>query len=270
MDDLASVLPAPTNPSRTWPLAPEQALLGAAEVHVWQTSLEQPHGIVGRLRQLLSADEHARATRFHFDKDRRHFIVTRGTLRLLLGRYLAIAPADLRFAYADQGKPSVLLEPAQQPTPLKFNLAHSGGVAVYAFTLVGEIGVDLEQINPQFSGDDIARRFFSASEVACLEQLPADARALAFFTCWTRKEAFIKAKGMGLSLGLDQFDVTLAPDQKEEVLRTRWDESEAGRWSLRALDIGAGYVGAVALEAHDWQLSCWQFETTSNQEFSRT
>ena len=250
-------LPETTN---SWPSPPAQLSLSAAEVHVWRVSLEQPPDTVESLRQLLSPDEQTRATRFHFEKDRRHFVVARGVLRRLLGRYLGIAPGTLRFAHSDHGKPHLAPEMTQQLTQLKFNLAHSGSLAVYAFTLLGEIGVDLEHINPAFTGDDIARRFFSATEVACLDQLPGAERALAFFSCWTRKEAFIKAKGMGLSLDLDQFDVTVAPDQEAALLRTRWDESEAGRWSLRALDIGAGYVGAVAVEAHDWQLYCWEFD----------
>ncbi|HXM35921.1 MAG TPA: 4'-phosphopantetheinyl transferase superfamily protein, partial [Pyrinomonadaceae bacterium] len=245
--------------SQLWPSPPGRLSLPTTEVHVWRAALEQPAPIAESLRQLLSPDEQTRAARFHFEKDRRHFVIARGVLRSLLGRYLGIAPDSLRFAYNDHGKPQLAAEVPQQLTQLKFNLAHSGGLAVYAFTGLGEIGVDLEQINPEFTGDDIARRFFSAAEVACLDQLPADARGLAFFNCWTRKEAFIKAKGIGLSLALDQFDVTLAPDQETELLRTRWDDSEAGRWSLRALEVGEGYVGAVAVEAHNWQLNCWEF-----------
>lgn len=246
--------------SQPWPSPPDQPSLGATDVHVWRLSLEQPPETVAALGKLLSADEQSRAARFHFPKDRQHFIVARGRLRKLLGRYLEIAPRDVCFAYGDHGKPALAPETTRQLTPLEFNLAHSGSLAVYAFTLCGEIGVDLEHIKPEFAGDDIARRFFSPTEVACLDQLSADERVLAFFSCWTRKEAFIKAKGMGLSLGLDQFDVTLAPDQEAKLLRTRWDESEASRWSLRALEIGAGYVGAVALEAHDWELSCWELD----------
>jgi len=247
------------NASQPWPSPPDQSSLGTAEVHVWRASLEQPPAIVESLGRLLSTDEQTRAARFHFERDQRHFIVARGGLRELLGRYLGMAPAALRFGYTDHGKPHLEAETLLPLAKLRFNLAHSGGLAVYAFTLLGEIGVDLEQVNPQFTGDDIARRFFSATEVASLDQLPTEARALAFFSCWTRKEAFIKAKGVGLSLALDQFDVTLAPGQQAALLRTGWDESEAGRWSLRALDIGAGYVGAVAVEAHDWQLNCWEF-----------
>jgi 4'-phosphopantetheinyl transferase len=212
-----------------------------------------------KLQQLLAADERERANRFHFEKDRRHFIVARATLRTLLGRYLKKEPAQLRFSYSDYGKPSLKLEPAQPTQRLRFNLAHSGGLAVLAFTEIGEIGIDLEQLRAEFTGDDIARRFFSATEVARLDRLSGDARFLAFFNCWTRKEAFIKAKGIGLSLALDQFDVSLAAGDEPAVLRTAWDESEAGRWSLRALELGMDYVGAVAVEAHDWQLNCWEF-----------
>lgn len=261
MDDCVSTLPALTDSfPQSWLSPPDQLSLPVSEVHVWRASLEQPLPIVASLRQLLSKDEETRAARFHFEKDQRHFIVARGILRKLLGRYLGMAPAELRFSYADHGKPHLAPQTAQPLSQLNFNLAHSGGLAVYGFTGLGEIGIDVEQIKPDFTGDDIARRFFSVAEVACLDQLPLNERALAFFNCWTRKEAFIKAKGMGLSLGLDQFDVTLAPHQKAQLLRTRWDESEANRWSLRALDIGAGYVGAVAVEAHDGQLNCWDFD----------
>jgi len=213
--------------------------------------------MVESLAQLLSGDEQARANRFHFEIHRRQFIVARACLRILLARYVRIEPQVIRFTYSKYGKPE-LATVSERGARLNFNLAHSGELAVYAFTGIGEIGVDLEDIRPEFTGDDIARRFFSATEVACLDQLPVDQRALAFFNCWTRKEAFIKAKGMGLSLALDQFDVTLAPDAEPAVLSTKWDESEATRWSLRALDPGVGYVGAVAVPAHDWQLNCWE------------
>ena len=239
----------------SWPPPPDRLALGTRDVHIWRTSLEQPPAIVEGLRQFLSHDEKVRAERFHFEKDRRHFIVARGCLRKLLSRYLAVAPAELHFTYADHGKPQLASEIVP---PLRFNLAHSGGLALYAFTSIGEIGIDLEHIRPEFTADDIARRFFSATEVACLDQLPMPARHVAFFNCWTRKEAFLKAKGIGLSRALDQFDVTLNPDEPAALLHTRWDQNEAARWSLKAIDAGAGFVGAVAIEAHDWQPSFWQ------------
>ncbi len=115
----------------------------------------------------------------------------------------------------------------------------------------------MEHIRPELTGDDIARRFFSTNEVACLAKLPADLRHEAFFNCWTRKEAFIKAKGIGLSLALDQFDVTLAPTEPTALLRTRWDENEASRWSLKSIDVSPGYVAAVAVAGHDWEVKCF-------------
>ena len=248
-----------SNSTRSWSPPPIRPALGRRDVHVWRASLNPPPAIVERLRQFLSPDEQVRADRFHFEIDRQHFIVARGCLRTILSRYLEIAPAEIQFSYESHGKPQI--ESAMsQDQQLKFNLAHSGGLALYAFTSVGEIGVDLEHIRPEFTGDDIARRFFSATEVQCLDQLPPQARHQAFFNCWTRKEAFIKAKGVGLSLALDQFDVTLAPAEPAALLRTRWDEDEAARWSLQTIEVGKGYAGAVAVEAHDWQLSCWQVD----------
>jgi len=251
--------PLPRTFSPSWPLPARQPSLGPTDVHVWRAVLEQPPPAVIDFRQLLSADERARADHFHFERDRRHFTVARGVLRNLLGRYLGINAADLRFAYTEYGKPYLEPAPPNQTRALKFNLAHAGDLAVYAITTIGDIGVDLERLNPDFAGAEIAQRFFSPTEIASLEQLPAPVRRLAFFNCWTRKEAFIKAKGLGLSLALDQFDVTLAPAEKAMLLRTRWDQDEAERWSLRALELGPDYVGAVALEGHHWQLSCWEF-----------
>jgi 4'-phosphopantetheinyl transferase len=249
-----------SNTPRSWSLMPDRPLLGTGDVHIWRVSLDQPQAIVERFRQLLSVDEQARAARFHFERDRQHFIVARGCLRTILARYLEIDPREIQFAYTPYGKPE-LSPPSSQAQPLNFNLAHSGGFALYALTEVGEIGVDLEHVRPEFTGDDIARRFFSSDEIASLTKLPANVRHEAFFNCWTRKEAFIKAKGMGLSLPLDQFDVTLAPGEPATLLRTRWDESEASRWSLQAIDLGPGYVAAVAVASRDWELSFFDVDT---------
>lgn len=228
--------------------------LGEKDVHVWRVSLDQAPPIVARLTQLLSSDEHTRADRFHFETHRQRFIVARGCLRLLLSRYLEISPAEIHFSYSANGKP---LLATSTPTiePLSFNLAHSDSLALYAFTRVAEIGIDLERIRPEFTGDDIAKRFFSAVEVASLNELPKELRNEAFFNCWTRKEAFIKAIGIGLSLPLDQFDVTLSPAEPAELIRTRWDDSEAARWSLKAIDVGPDYAAAVAVAGHDWELT---------------
>jgi 4'-phosphopantetheinyl transferase len=234
---------------------PEPPLLGQRDVHVWRVDLNQPPAIIEHCRQLLSVDEQARGDRFHFESDRQHFIVARGCLRAMLASYLGIGPQTIQFSYASHGKPE-LATSYSQARPLNFNLAHSGDFALYAFTRVGEIGVDLEHIRPDFTGDDIARRFFSSNEVGRLTGLPANLRDEAFFNCWTRKEAFLKAKGIGLSLPLDQFDVTLAPGEPAALLFTGWDETETTRWSLNAIDVGPGYVAALAVAGHDWELTC--------------
>ncbi len=239
------------------PAPPEPPSLQRTDVHIWRASLDPPATRLESLHQLLSADELTRAARYHFEKDRRHFTSARGYLRELLSRYLGSDPREIRFSYTKYGKPSLAAGMDQQ---LKFNVAHSGGAALYAVTRIGEIGVDLEFIRPEFTGDEIARRFFSPAEVASLDQVPETLRHRAFFACWTRKEAFIKAKGLGLSLGLNQFDVTLQADHPVAVLRTAWDESEAKRWSLAAIDAGPDFAAAVALEAKDWQASYWQVE----------
>ena len=244
----------------TWFAPPDQLNLGPRDVHIWRTSLDQPPEIVERFRRLLSTDELNKADRYHFEKDRRHFTVARGVLREVLSRYLGISPADLRFNYSEHGKPGLA---SANNKEFKFNLAHSGGVALYAFTTVGEVGVDVEFIRPEFTGDEIARRYFSATEVASLSKLSAVVRQHAFFDCWTRKEAFIKAKGLGLSLALDQFDVTLTPGESPALLRTGWNEAEAARWSLRAIEVGDQFAGAIALEAHDWEASYWQYVLSS-------
>ena len=228
--------------------------LGANDVHVWRAPLDQSPSILERLYSLLSEDEKERARRFHFEIDRQHFIVARGCLRTLLSGYLRLPPAELQFQYGSYGKPQLTTQNAQQQ-PLNFNVAHAGSLALFAFTRIGDIGVDLEHIRPEFTGDDIARRFFSANEIAELNELSPELRIKGFFDCWTRKEAFIKAIGIGLSLSLDQFDVSLGPADEPKLLTTRWDQTEAGRWSLKTLDVGPDYVAALAVAGHGWHLT---------------
>jgi 4'-phosphopantetheinyl transferase len=262
MDDHGMIVPKSPTDKATHSARghePDRFLLANRDVQIWQLSLDQSPATVNQLRQLLSADEEERARRFHFEVDRQHFIVGRGCLRIILSRYLKIRPEEIEFTYTDYGKPQIAASGTPRQ-PLNFNLAHSRGVALYAFTLLGEIGVDIEYIRPEFPDEEIARRFFSASEVARLGDLPVETRPQAFFNCWTRKEAFIKAKGVGLSLPLDQFDVTLDPAEPAALLRTRWNENEAAYWSLRAIETTRGYAAAVAVRAHDWQLSFRRFE----------
>ncbi|MBN2307593.1 MAG: 4'-phosphopantetheinyl transferase superfamily protein, partial [Candidatus Hydrogenedentes bacterium] len=157
-------------------------------------------------------------------------------------------PERVRLTYNAQGRPELADETA--PDGLRFNVSHSGALALVAATRGRAIGVDIEQVHERAAAMGIARRFFSREEVAALRALPAEARRVGFLNCWTRKEAYIKAKGQGLSLPLDKFSVTLAPGDPPALLRTQDDPAEAGRWALHAIDAGPGYVAAVAVEGH--------------------
>jgi 4'-phosphopantetheinyl transferase len=220
--------------------------LGERDVHVWQLSLNNASSEASSLHQLLSPDEAERAARFRFEKHRDNFVVGRARLRMLLASYLGIAAPELRFTYAAQGKP--LLSTVKDKLPLAFNVSHSGEMVVCAFTLSRRIGVDVELVRRDFNVEEIAERFFSAAERLVIRNLPAEQRYEGFFRCWTRKEAYIKAIGEGLSHPLHLFDVSLEADADNALLATRPAPSEAGRWKLRSLPIASGYVAALAVE----------------------
>jgi 4'-phosphopantetheinyl transferase len=224
------------------------------DVHVWRFALDLDTALLARLRETLAEEECRRADRFHFEKDRRHFLAGRGGLRFLLGAYLGRRPEEVRFVYGNQGKPRLADE--DNTDSLRFNLTHSHGLALLAVTRGREIGVDVERLRDmERDGEGLAERFFSPRETAELRALPPELRREAFFHCWTRKEAYIKAKGQGLSLPLDQFDVSLHPDEAA-LLATRFDPDDAQRWSMQSLRPSAEYVAALVVEGHEWRLWC--------------
>jgi 4'-phosphopantetheinyl transferase len=245
-----------TDPDHSWSLPPDELVLTNSEVHVWRARLDLPDAHLHSLQASLAPEELNRAGRFYFEKDRRHFIAGRGLLRSILGRYLQVDPGQLHFSYEQYGKPVLAAAPGQEL--FRFNLSHSGGLALYAVTVGREIGVDIERIRTDLEYEQIAERFFSSQESAALRLLPPEIKPEGFFNCWTRKEAYIKARGEGLSLPLDQFDVTLAPGEPARLLNIRGNPQEAGRWSLRELTPAPGYAAALAVEGYDWQLKCWQ------------
>jgi 4'-phosphopantetheinyl transferase len=225
------------------------------EVHLWRIDLDAVGGDESRWQEVLSADELARAARFHFSRDRQRFVASRAFLRRILSGYLEASPQGLCFSYSKKEKP--FLGPAHAGSNVMFNVSHSGGIALFAFTRRREIGVDVEQVRHDSDLEAIARRFFSAHEQAQLAALPAEGKGEAFFRCWTRKEAYIKATGDGLSLPLSQFDVSLAAGEKDALLATRPDGAEAGRWLLREVPGGSGYIAAVCVRGRDWKLVDW-------------
>jgi 4'-phosphopantetheinyl transferase len=214
------------------------------DVHVWRISLVQPDHVIDSVRALLTPDEQARATRFHFARDRDRSIIGRGSLRVLLGRYLGTAPERVNFAYGAFGKPALA-----NPSPgIEFNLTHAGELALCAVARRRPVGIDLEPIRPMPDAERIATRFFSPREQAELLGLPSEERAAAFLRCWTRKEAFIKALGEGLSHPLDQFDVTLAANMPARLVSVIGRPGDVDRWQLLHIDPGPAYVGALVVE----------------------
>ncbi len=244
-------------PSAPWLHPPETLQLSNDEVHVWRATLDVGLARVHGFERTLAADERARAARFHFDTHRNRFIVSRGVLRTILGRYLGIEPDRLQFRYSSHGKPA--LSAGSESNSIRFNVSHAGGMALYAITTDREVGIDVERIRPDFANEEIAERFFSPREIAALRALSPQSRLEAFFACWTRKEAYIKARGEGLSLPLDRFDVSLAPGQPAALLAVQDYSEEATRWTIRELVPGSDYVAALAVEGHNWRLECWQW-----------
>ncbi len=243
-----------TLPLYSWPSAPVKLKLEKNEVHVWFASLNIPPVQLKSLKLNLASDELDRAERFRFQRDRDHYIAAHGILREIISCYLKKDPSKLKFIYNGFGKP--FLE--KENENLSFNLSHSRDMALYAFTWGRKIGIDIECIRLDVVTDSTAEHTFSNGEVSVLRSLPEEIQSRAFFNCWTRKEAYIKAKGRGLSIPLDQFDVSLVPGEPARLMKTSWDASEPSRWKLEELNLSPQYVASLAVEGCDWHLKCWR------------
>ncbi len=243
-------------------LSPSLPVLFEKSIHVWCASLDSLAPSAGDFAEALSAEEHQRASRFCFAQHRTRFVVARGLLRMLLSHYAGIETKRLQFCYGAYGKPS--LAGAGEDSQINFNVSHSHELALFAFTRGRAIGVDLERIRPVLDAPQVAQRTFSKNENSELHALSESEREQAFFNCWTRKEAFIKAKGKGLSFPLDSFDVSLMPGEPAKLLRTRFDPEDAASWSLHALHPAAGYAAALAVEGPVEKLACWHWEKRSD------
>jgi 4'-phosphopantetheinyl transferase len=228
-----------------------------AEVHVWRVSLDSQARHAERLADELSEDERSRADRFRFEGDRRRYHASRGTLRAILSRYVRFPPREIVFVYSVKGKPSLPSRAGE--CDLRFNLSHAGGIALVAVALGRDVGVDIECIRDGTLAEEIGERFFAPAEVAAMRELPPAERSRAFFHCWTRKEAYLKARGEGVSLPLRSFQMALAPGDPAALLATPDDPRECSRWSLQDLAPGCGYAAAVAVAGHGWQLRLWDW-----------
>jgi 4'-phosphopantetheinyl transferase len=246
------------SPVLSWPPPSARLTLAADEVHVWRASLRVPESRLAQLYDTLSPDEKRRAARYRFPPDQQRFIVARGWLRAILGTYLHVPAGDVRFCYNQHGKPELDTTPEPAQGGPQFNLTHSDDVVLCAIASGRRVGVDVEHIRPGFANGTLAESFFTAREVALLRSLPRTEQERAFFTCWTRKEAYLKARGEGLIMPLDAFEVSLLPQVAPALLQTPADPAEATRWSLFELDIGPGYTASLAVEGQGWRLWLWQ------------
>lgn len=237
---------------RAWDPEPALPSLGDDAVHVWRVWLDQPDPVVAGLSDTLSPDERRRAHRFRFARHGRHYIVGRGVLRAVLGHYLALPPGELGFTYGPAGKPA--LDALNDGGELQFNLSHSNELALYAVTRQRRIGIDVEYMRPLNDLLALAEGTFSAHEYAALSALSGAQQLPAFFNCWTRKEAYVKAMGDGLSQPLDAFDVSVVPGEPARLLRIADDPAAGARWTLRTFAPAPSYVAALAVEGRGWKL----------------
>lgn len=244
-----------------WQLPPATLELVGGEVHVWRAGLDLPHWLLHSLELILDSDERTRVEKMHFEQARARFIASRGLLRLILERYLNTPAQVLRFSSNRHGKP-YLADHTAGDLPLFFNVSHSQQMALYAVAAGMEIGVDIEYVRADMEYESIAEHFFSPYEVSKLREVPVDQRSAAFFRCWTRKEAYMKARGMGLALDLHLFDVSVSPEEPAALLETREEGQPGGRWSLRDLPAIEGYAAALAVEGKP-RLQCWVWPETS-------
>lgn len=243
--------------SDIWRPPPERPVASEDEIQVWRMNLDLPASEFQEMRGVLSEDETARAARFVFDRHRARFVAGRAFLRKILGQYVGHAPQRLEFGYGFRGKP--FLKKGSDGDRLRFNLSHSGDLALLAVIRARRIGVDVERIREVKEHLRLAGRYFAPGEVAAIRALPPKVQYEAFFNCWTRKEAYIKALGTGLACPLDGFEVSLTPGIPAALLHVDDDPRAPSEWFMRALTPGNGFAGAVALKGKGYRVTCWEW-----------
>jgi 4'-phosphopantetheinyl transferase len=232
--------------------------LHQSEVHLWSVSFDTPSEKLGYFRSTLSADEKERVDRFLKIEDHELYTITRGALRSLLGAYLAIEPSEVEFAYDALGKPSLVGMGAQ--AALNFSVSHSGAQALLGFTRGRRIGVDLERVSADADVLELAERYFSSNEFETLRSLTAEMQHEAFYCGWTRKEAYLKARGEGIFFGLERVEVSLVPGERAIIKKVSDDPNVSENWILEHLLPAPNYIGAVAAEGHDITFRFFRWE----------
>lgn len=240
-------------PMTTWPAPPFWLVPLPGQAHIFRLPLDLPEARLEALRPLLDEAEQARAARYLFERDRRRFIAARGQVRQILGFCLERRPEDLRFSLSARGKPSL-----DEPTCLRFNLSHSRSLGLLVVCAGQDVGIDLEAGRDEADTAGIARRFFTPGEAARLQALPEEQHRAAFYTCWTRKEAYLKGRGEGLAVSLSSFEVSFAPGEPPQVF-TLPERTPDPDWRLYDLRPGQGFAGALAVRGQPVELFCWDW-----------
>ena len=237
-----------------WKTPPQQLILSPNHVHIWKASLSPSESQLARLQNLLATDEQIRAKRFKFLKHRRAFITARGVLRLILSQYLQIAPQSLHFGQGPHGKPFLISPTIPQ---LSFNVSHSHNIALYAVTLESHIGIDIEYHRKKLGVQSLIQRICSTEEKAILMALSPPEQKKGFFACWTRKEAYVKATGKGITIPLASLTVSLPPVKFVGLQQTESDEEDISHWAMSELPVGPSYTAAFAIKKINCVTSYW-------------
>jgi 4'-phosphopantetheinyl transferase len=248
----------PTSGFDSWDLSPELLELKEDEIHLWRLDLRLEQIDLTQFEATLSLDEKGRAQRFLFPHDRDRFVATRGVLRELLGKYVKRGAGHLEFDYGSYGKPA--LRQGLCERSVQFNVSQSHGVGLLAFALGRHVGVDIELVRADLASEEMAERYFAPQEVNELKKIPPSRQDEGFFLCWTRKEAYVKARGGGLSIPLKSFQVSLTPGEPE-----RLQAADASRWSMRSIRPAPGYVGALVAEGRAMKLHHWDWRPVDDR-----
>lgn len=243
----------------SWNHPPADLRPSPDHVDVWRISTALGDRDAAKFHAVLSPEQRTRAERMRVVEKRRQYIVTQGLARILLGKALGADPTALEFDRGPKGKP--YLGGAFADSGMQFNMTHTSHMALVALGLNREIGVDIERIRENLQWEKLARRYFSPLEYRGFSSLPNAVRLRAFFTCWTRKEAVLKAIGTGLGGGLGSFDVSVDPDAPPALLNSRWKGRFHRDWTVTQLAPGAGYVATLVTERDGFEVRCWEADT---------
>jgi len=240
--------------SDSWQQTPKTLDLSSDHIDIWLCHLKDLSKNIDEFYSLLAKDERERADKLKIEDKRKQYIITRGSLRQRLGSLTNLEPKDFVFEYMEHGKPVLANDPRY--ADITFNISHSNDFSLIAITLKQVIGIDIEKINPDSDHQQLVTRFFSMVEQSEFQALPEKIKAKAFCACWTRKEAFIKAVGDGVSYGLDNFDVSIDPENQSSKINLHQDSDET--WSVHHLPINDDYIGCLVSNSDDVNVRCWQ------------